>query len=269
MAETTAASRMKRKDYEKELRKLQVELCHLQEWVKTRKLSGRSSCSRAATPPARAARSRRSPSRSARASSASSRCPRLPTAKRRQMFLQRYMQHFPAAGEIVIFDRSWYNRAGVEYVMGFCTAGRTQALPGALPADREIHRRRRHHPDQGLARSRHGGAGASASGARIDDPLRQWKLSPMDVQSYRPLVRLLPGARHDVQGDQFKACALVRHPLRRQATRAAQLHLAHPEIDTLTSAYRREQGQAAETVHRKAATTTRPSLRRMKFAERY
>ena len=58
-----------------------------------------------------------------------------------QMYLQRYMQHFPAAGEIVIFDRSWYNRAGVEHVMGFCTEGAVQALPRAVPGVREAHGR--------------------------------------------------------------------------------------------------------------------------------
>ena len=58
-----------------------------------------------------------------------------------QLFMQRYIEQFPAGGEIVIFDRSWYNRAGVEYVMGFCSAGRTQAFPGTMPAGREIRRR--------------------------------------------------------------------------------------------------------------------------------
>ena len=97
-----------------------------------------------------------------------------------QMYMQRYMQHFPAAGEIVIFDRSWYNRAGVEYVMGFCTRGAARALPELCPqfenyivdggiilikfwlevSDEEQERRFE---------------------ARIEDPLRQWKLSPMDL----------------------------------------------------------------------------------------
>ena len=94
------------------------------------------------------------------------------------------MQHFPAAGEIVIFDRSWYNRAGVEYVMGFCTPERAQAVPGAVPqiekyiveggimlikiwleVGKEEQERRFE--------------------ARIEDPLRQWKLSPMDMESYQ------------------------------------------------------------------------------------
>jgi polyphosphate kinase 2 len=99
-----------------------------------------------------------------------------------QMYLQRYMQHFPAAGEIVIFDRSWYNRAGVETVMGFCTPAQTKRFLALCPqiekyvvdggiqlikfwlevSDEEQKRRFE---------------------ARIDDPLRQWKLSPMDLPS--------------------------------------------------------------------------------------
>jgi polyphosphate kinase 2 (PPK2 family) len=99
------------------------------------------------------------------------------------MYMQRYMQHFPAAGEIVIFDRSWYNRAGVEYVMGFCTPdqharflklcpqiekyiteGGIQLIKIWLEVGKEEQERRFR--------------------ARIEDPLRQWKLSPMDVESY-------------------------------------------------------------------------------------
>ncbi len=101
------------------------------------------------------------------------------------MFLQRYMQHFPAAGEIVIFDRSWYNRAGVEYVMGFCTRPRTTSA-----SFRCVPQMEKYIIDSGIIliklwlevgmeeqerRFR----------ARIDDPLRQWKLSPMDTESYR------------------------------------------------------------------------------------
>ena len=99
-----------------------------------------------------------------------------------QIYMQRYMQHFPAAGEIVIFDRSWYNRAGVEYVMGFCSKeehrrflevcpkverfivdGGVQLIKFWLEVGDEEQKRRFE--------------------ARIDDPLRQWKLSPMDLPS--------------------------------------------------------------------------------------
>src|SRR5437899_12999072 len=114
-------SKLKRKKYEKELRRLQAELCRLQEWVQHKGLriimvfEGRDGAGKGGT--IRAITERVSPR--------VFRLVVLPAPSDReksQMYMQRYMQYFPAAGEIVIFDRSWYNRAGVEYVMGFCTA---------------------------------------------------------------------------------------------------------------------------------------------------
>src|SRR5882757_7874425 len=112
--------KMKGKKYLKELRKLQGELCKLQEWVKHKRLrvivifEGRDAAGKGGT--IKAITERVSPR--------VFRLVALPAPSDReksQMYIQRYMQHFPAAGEVVIFDRSWYNRAGVEYVMGFCT----------------------------------------------------------------------------------------------------------------------------------------------------
>src|SRR5260370_7569145 len=114
------ASRMKRKAYEKELEKLQVQLCYLQEWVKANKLrvivlfEGRDAAGKGGT--IKAITEKVSP-RVFRVVA----LPAPSDREKTQLFLQRYMQHFPAEREIVIFDRSWYNRAGVEYVMGFCT----------------------------------------------------------------------------------------------------------------------------------------------------
>src|SRR3954453_6175699 len=117
---TEAAPKMKRKKYEKELRKLQTELSRLQEWVVHKGLraivlfEGRDTAGKGGT--LKAITERTSPR--------VFRLVALPTPSDRektQMYVQRYMQYFPAAGEIVIFDRSWYNRAGVERVMGFCT----------------------------------------------------------------------------------------------------------------------------------------------------
>src|SRR6185436_9527131 len=112
---------MKKKiDYEKELRKLQVELCHLQTWVKEKGLrvivilEGRDGAGKGGT--IRALTERLSP-RVFRVVA----LPAPSDREKSQVYMQRYMQHFPAKGEVVIFDRSWYNRAGVEYVMGFCT----------------------------------------------------------------------------------------------------------------------------------------------------
>src|SRR5689334_24140295 len=110
--------KLKRKKFEKELRRLQEKLCHLQAWVKHKGLrvivlfEGRDAAGKGGT--IRALTERVSPR--------VFRVVALPAPSDREktmMYLQRYMQHFPAAGEIVIFDRSWYNRAGVEKVMGF------------------------------------------------------------------------------------------------------------------------------------------------------
>src|SRR3979490_481023 len=120
MAKDDAAPKMKRKAYEKELRKLQVQLCHLQEWVRTEKLrviilfEGRDAAGKGGTIKAL----------TERVSPRVFRVVALPAPTERQttqLYVQRYMEHFPAAGEVVIFDRSWYNRAGVEPVMGFCS----------------------------------------------------------------------------------------------------------------------------------------------------
>src|SRR5580704_1462380 len=113
--------KLKRKDYEKALRQLQVELCRLQEWVKYKGLrviilfEGRDAAGKGGT--IKAITERVSPR--------VFRVVALPAPSERektQLFIQRYIQQFPAAGEVVILDRSWYNRAGVEFVMGFCTA---------------------------------------------------------------------------------------------------------------------------------------------------
>src|SRR5215469_16450557 len=112
--------RMKRKVYEEELHKLQVKLCHLQEWVKQKGLrviiafEGRDAAGKGGT--IKAITERVSP-RVFRVVA----LPAPSDREKTQMFMQRYIQQFPAGGEVVIFDRSWYNRAGVEYVMGFCS----------------------------------------------------------------------------------------------------------------------------------------------------
>jgi len=119
-SQTKDRKKLKTKEYEKELRRLQVELCRLQEWVRLKGLrvlvvfEGRDGAGKGGT--IRAITERVSPR--------VFRLVALPAPSDReksQMYLQRYIAHFPAAGEIVILDRSWYNRAGVEYVMGFCT----------------------------------------------------------------------------------------------------------------------------------------------------
>jgi polyphosphate kinase 2 len=175
------AEKLPAKKYLKELRKLQAELCHLQDWVKHKGLrvvivfEGRDAAGKGGT--IRAITERVSPR--------VFRLVALPAPSDReksQMYIQRYIAHFPAAGEVVIFDRSWYNRAGVEHVMGFCTKEQHRVFLEKCPqfekwivdggiilikfwleaSDKEQKRRFE---------------------ARISDPLRQWKLSPMDLPS--------------------------------------------------------------------------------------
>ena len=125
--------KMKRKAYERELQKLQVRLCKLQDWVKEKGLrvvivfEGRDAAGKGGT--IKALTDKVSP-RVFRVNA----LPAPSDREKSQMYIQRYIERFPAAGEIVIFDRSWYNRAGVEYVMGFCTEQECRTLPGALSA---------------------------------------------------------------------------------------------------------------------------------------
>src|SRR5690348_17949843 len=119
-ADKTNSKKMKGKAYDKQLQKLQVELCRLQDWVKAEGariiiiFEGRDAAGKGGT--IKAITERVSP-RVFRVVA----LPAPSDREKTQMFFQRYMAHFPAAGEIIIFDRSWYNRAGVEYVMGFCS----------------------------------------------------------------------------------------------------------------------------------------------------
>ncbi|MDA9432285.1 polyphosphate kinase [Bradyrhizobium sp. CCBAU 51627] len=183
MAKGGTGARMKRKVYEKELEKLQVELCHLQDWVKEKKLrvvvffEGRDAAGKGGT--IKAITEKVSP-RVFRVVA----LPAPSDREKSQLYIQRYMQHFPAGGEIVIFDRSWYNRAGVEYVMGFCSSAQHQRFLELCP------NMERHLIESGIILVKiwlEVGMEEQERRfkARIDDPLRQWKLSPMDTESYR------------------------------------------------------------------------------------
>jgi polyphosphate kinase 2 len=180
--EKPSSQRMKRKTYEKELRKLQVKLCHLQEWVKSSGaraiivFEGRDAAGKGGT--IKAITERVSP-RVFRVAA----LPAPSDREKTQMFLQRYIDRFPAAGEIIIFDRSWYNRAGVEYVMGFATKEEhTRFLSLCPQIERYI-------VDAGIILIKiwlEVGKEEQEKRflKRISDPLRHWKLSPMDVHSY-------------------------------------------------------------------------------------
>ena len=173
--------KLKVKQYEKELRRLQAELCKLQDWVKHKGLrvivifEGRDGAGKGGT--IRAITERVSP-RVIRAVA----LPAPSDREKSQMYMQRYMQHFPAAGEIVIFDRSWYNRAGVERVMGFATEEQCRVFLQRCP---EIEK---YVVDGGIKLIKYWLEVSNKEqerrfAARITDPLRQWKLSPMDLPS--------------------------------------------------------------------------------------
>ena len=172
---------MKRAKYEKELEKLQVRLCHLQRWVKENGLrvvvvfEGRDGAGKGGT--IRAITERLSP-RVFRVVA----LPAPSDREKSQVYMQRYMQHFPAAGEVVIFDRSWYNRAGVELVMGFCTPKEHKRFLEVCPQMEKflveggvilIKLWMEVGNDEQKRRFE----------ARATQPLRQWKLSPMDLPS--------------------------------------------------------------------------------------
>jgi polyphosphate kinase 2 len=178
---TNGDRKLKGKAYEKELRKLQGRLCMLQEWVKYKGLrviivfEGRDAAGKGGT--IRAITERVSP----RVFQVKA-LPAPSDREKSQMYMQRYAQHFPAAGEIVIFDRSWYNRAGVEYVMGFCTERQHQRFLKICPQfesyiiDGGVHLIKIWLEASDEEQKRR-------FEARINDPLRQWKLSPMDLPS--------------------------------------------------------------------------------------
>ena len=172
---------MNGKDYQKALLELQADLCALQEWVKHKGLrvvvvfEGRDAAGKGGV--IKAITERVSPR--------VFRLVALPAPSDReksQLYLQRYVAHLPAAGEIVIFDRSWYNRAGVEYVMGFCTEAQHRRFLVLCPQFEHAV------VDDGIILVKFWLEVSDAEQkrrfeARIKDPLRQWKLSPIDLPS--------------------------------------------------------------------------------------
>jgi polyphosphate kinase len=174
-------SKLNRDAYEAELRKLQGELCALQSWVKAKGLrviilfEGRDGAGKGGT--IRAITERVSPRvfRTVALPAPSDR-------QKSQLYMQRYLEHFPAAGEIVIFDRSWYNRAGVERVMGFCSKDQYSRFLKLCPQTEK------YVVDDGIILLKYwlevsNDEQEKRFEARINDPIRQWKLSPMDLPS--------------------------------------------------------------------------------------
>ena len=170
------------KDYEKELAKLHVRLVQLQQWVQQEGLKvcilfeGRDTAGKGGTIKAL----------TERVSPRVFRVVALPAPTEReksQMYIQRYLPHLPAAGEVVIFDRSWYNRAGVERVMGFCTDEQAKRfLKGTPPVEKAI-------VDSGVILLKYWLEVSPEEQtrrlqSRIDDGRKTWKLTPMDLRSY-------------------------------------------------------------------------------------
>jgi len=182
-AAATPHRNMKRKEYEGQLRVLDGELVAMQEWVKEAGakicvvFEGRDTAGKGGT----------IKRITERVSPRVFRTVALPTPTEReksQMYVQRYVQHFPAAGEVVIFDRSWYNRAGVERVMGFCAPEDTDRFLQLVPGWEKAM------SDSGILLLKYwlevsADEQTRRLESRINDPRKVWKLSAMDLKSYR------------------------------------------------------------------------------------
>ena len=226
-----ARPRLKAKTYMKELRRLQAELCHLQEWVKATGqriivvFEGRDAAGKGGT--IRAITERVSP-RVFRVVA----LPAPSDREKSQMYIQRYLAHFPAAGEIVIFDRSWYNRAGVEYVLGFCTKEQRRRFLEICPLfEKQI-------VDSGIRLIKYWlevgpGEQKRRFQARIEDPLRQWKLSPIDLESRRRWYDYSHARDEMFEATDTKFAPWHIVQLRRQEAGAPELHRALPGPDPL------------------------------------
>jgi polyphosphate kinase len=177
----TDDGRLKRKAYEKALRALQVELCALQDWVKQEGariivvFEGRDAAGKGGVIKAITERVSHRVFREVALPAPSDR-------EKSQLYMQRYLQHAPAAGEIVIFDRSWYNRAGVEYVLGFCSKAQHRRFLKVCPEMEQ------YIVDDGVQLIKYWLEVSEPEQkrrfeARVTDPLRQWKLSPTDLYS--------------------------------------------------------------------------------------
>jgi polyphosphate kinase 2 len=181
-AEAGPPPKMKRKEYEREMRVLHGELVAMQEWVKETGakicivFEGRDTAGKGGT----------IKRITERVSPRVFRVVALPAPTEReksQMYIQRYVTHFPAAGEVVIFDRSWYNRAGVEPVMGFCTPAETERFLELVPGVEKAM------GDNAILVLKYwlevsAGEQTRRLEARIHDPRKIWKLSDLDLKSY-------------------------------------------------------------------------------------
>ena len=218
------SARMNKSLYETELKRLQAELVEMQAWVREsgarivvvfegRDAAGKGSTIKRVTEylNPRIARIVALPS---------------PTERERtQWYFQRYVPHLPAAGEIVLMDRSWYNRAGVEHVMGYCTNAEYHRFLHQAPIFERML------VEDGIILLKYWFSVSDTEQekrfrSRAEDPMRHWKLSPNDVASITQVGGLLPGQGRDVRAHRHPGGAVVRGGVRRQAPRAGQHDLA-------------------------------------------
>src|SRR5947209_1055643 len=181
-APSAAPGKLKRKEYEREMRILQGELVAMQEWVKATGarvcivFEGVDSAGKGGT-------IRRITERTSPRVFKHIALPAPDARVQSQMYIQRYVAHFPSAGEVVIFDRSWYNRAGVEPVMGYCTPAQTKRFLTMVPMVEKAM------VDDGIILIKYflnvsRDEQTRRLENRIDDPRKVWKLSPTDLKSY-------------------------------------------------------------------------------------
>ena len=251
----SGTEKFKRKDYEKKLAKLHGELVKLQEWVRHegRKVcivfEGRDGAGKGGTIKAITARI----------------SPRIfkvialaaPTEREKsQMYIQRYLPHLPAAGEVVIFDRSWYNRAGVERVMKFCSEDDVERFLKIVPnVEKAI-------VDSGVILLKYWlevgpEEQTKRLKERIDDGRKIWKLTEMDLLSYSRWDDYTKARDDMFAGDGYRMGSLVRRAIRRQEACPAEYHRAPARPDSLQGRAAKE-GEAAETAREPGPQAGRP-----------
>ena len=225
---------MKRKEYEHEMRLLHGELVAMQEWVKASGakicivFEGRDTAGKGGT----------IKRITERVSPRVFRVVALPAPTEReksQMYIQRYIPHLPAAGEVVIFDRSWYNRAGVERVMGFCTPEETDRFLEQVPGVEKAM------VDSGILLLKYwlevsADEQTRRLESRIHDPRKIWKLSDMDLKSYSRWYDYSQSQGRHVRRHRHRLGPVVRRQHRRQEARPAQHHQPPAEPDPLRAA---------------------------------
>ena len=223
----TKNGKIKRKAYEAELARLAIELVKYQEWVRSRGLrivvlfEGRDAAGKGG-----AIKRIMEPLNPRHARVAA--LPAPSDRERTQWYFQRYVAHLPAAGEIVLFDRSWYNRAGVERVMGFATPDEVEEFFRSAPAFEQmlIH--------SGIQLVKYWFSVSDAEQERrfhdrLNDPTRRWKLSPMDLESRSRWVEYSIAKDDMFAHTDIEAVAVVCRGGRRQAAGSAERHQPPPE----------------------------------------